>query len=170
MQSGIHPVYKESFMSNQQSMSSPEHSSHQQQQERLYNDDPREQYDQQHYQERASGEGSYEEGYQGYTAPYLPGEKLRPAPPPTLQGWKIVLIILIIALVITGGGALGSLISVIVGILGGSFGLVVAACIVLAAISTRPVPLPMRTSALDAHAQLSNHYDSRNERSHCAES
>ena len=51
-------------MSNQQSMSSPQHSSHQQQQERLYNDDPREQYAQQHYQERAPGEGSYEEGYQ----------------------------------------------------------------------------------------------------------
>ena len=91
-------------MSNQQSMSSPEHSSHQQQQERLYNDDPREQYAQQHSQERASGEGSYEEGYQGYTAPYLEGEKLRPAPPPALQGWKIVLIILVIALVVTGGG------------------------------------------------------------------
>ncbi len=151
-------------MSNQPSMSSPEHSSHQQQQERLYNDDPREQYAQQHSQERASGEGSYEEGYQGYTAPYLQGEKLRPAPPPALQGWKIVLIILIIALVITGGGALGSLISVIVGLLGGSFGLVFAACIVLAAVSTRPVPLPMRTFAVDAHAELSIHNDSGNVR------
>src|SRR5205823_6631745 len=164
MQSGIRPGYKESFMSNQQSMSSPEHSSHQQQQERLYNDDPREQYAQQHYQERAPGEGSYEEGYQGYTEPYLQGEKLRPAPPPAMQGWKIVLIILIIALVITGGGALGSLISAIVGILGGSFGLVVAACIVLAAVSTRPVPLPMRTFAVDAHAELSIHNDSGNVR------
>src|SRR5438105_1194642 len=48
-------------MSNQQSMFSPEHSSYQQQQERLYNDDPREQYAQPLYQERASGEGSYEE-------------------------------------------------------------------------------------------------------------
>src|SRR6266480_2994194 len=163
MQSGIHPGYKESYMSNQQSMSSPEHSSHQQQ-ERLYNDDPREQYAQQHSQERALGEGSYEEGYQGSTAPYLQGEKLRPAPPPAMQGWKIVLIILIIALVITGGGALGSLISVIVGFLGGSFGLVVAACIVLAAVSTRPVPLPMRTFAVDAHAELSIHNDSGNVR------
>ena len=150
-------------MSNQQFMSSPEYSSHQQQ-ERLYNDDPREQYAQQHSQERASGEGSYEEGYQGYTAPYLRGEKLRPAPPPALQGWKIVLIILIIALVITGGGALGSLISVIVGLLGGSFGLVVAAFIVLAAVSTRPVPLPMRTFAVDAQAGLSIHNDSGNVR------
>ena len=151
-------------MSNQQSMSSPQHSSPQQQQERLYNDDPREQYAQQHYQEGAPGEGSYEEGYQGYTAPYLQGEKLRPAPPPTLQGWKIVLIILIIALVITGGGALGSLISVIVGLLGGSFGLVVAAFIVLVAVSMRPVPLPMRTFAVDAHAELSIHNDSGNVR------
>src|SRR2546421_2760281 len=150
-------------MSNQQSMSSPEYSSHQQQ-ERLYNDDPREQYAQEHSQERASGEGSYELGYQGYTASYLQGEKLRPAPPPTLQGWKIVLLILITALVITGGGALGSLISFIVGILGGSFGLVVAAFIVLAAVSTRPVPLPMRTFAVDAHAELSIHNDAGNVR------
>src|SRR5437763_6897794 len=156
MQSGIRPGYKESCMSNQQSMFSPEHSSHQQQQERLYNNDPREQYAQQHSQERASGEGSYEEGYQGYIPPYLQGEKLRPAPPPALPGWKIVLIILIIALVITGGGALGSLISVIVGLLGSSFGLVVAALIVLAALSTRPVTLPTRTCAAYAPSKLSN--------------
>jgi putative adhesin len=151
-------------MSNQQSMFSPEHSSHRQQQEHLYNDDPREQYTQPLYQERASGEGSYEEGYQGYIPPYMQGEKLRPAPPPALPGWKIVLIILIIALVVTGGGALGSLINVIVGILGGSFGLVVAACIVLAAISTRPVPLPTRTFAVEAHADLSIHNDAGNVR------
>ncbi len=147
-------------MSNQQFMSEPEHSSPQQYQEHLYHDDPREQ----DAQESASGEGSYEEGYQGYQAAYLQGVKLRPAPPPALQGWNIILIILVIALVVTGGGALGSLLSVLFGFLGGSFGLIVATCIVLAAISTRPVPLPTRTFAVAGEVQLSIHNDAGNVR------
>lgn len=146
-------------MGNQQSMSSPEHSSEQQQQERLYNDDPREQYTQQ-----AEQRGSYEEGYQGYRAPLLEGEKLRPIPPPALPIWKIILIILVIALVVSGVGALGSLISIILGFLGGAFGLVVAAFIVLAAISTRPVPLPTRTFTVAERAELSIHTDAGNVR------
>jgi hypothetical protein len=149
-------------MSNQQSMFEPEHSAQQQQPERLYNDDPREQYGQQHTQEGTWGE--YEEGYRGYDAPYLGGEKLRPAPPPTLQGWKIVLIILIIALVASGSGALGSLIGAIFGFLGVSFGLVVAALIVLTVVSTRPVTLPTRTFAVAEHAELSIHNDAGNVR------
>jgi len=142
-------------MSNQQFMSSPERPS--QQQERHDNDDPREQSVRQHEQERAAHESGYEEGYQGYNTSYQEGEKLRPAPPS--QHWKIVLIILVIALIATGGGALGSLISVIFGILGSSFGLVVAACIVLAAVSTRPVPLPTRIFAVAEHAELFVHND-----------
>jgi hypothetical protein len=145
-------------MSHQQFMSEPEHTS--QQQERLYNDDPRELYAQQ----RMSGEQSYEEGYQGYRSPYLEGEKLRPAPPPALPIWKIILIILVIALVVSGVGALGSLINVIVGLLGGSFGLIVAAFIVLAAVSTHPVPLPGRAFAVAGQAELSIHNDAGNVR------
>jgi hypothetical protein len=151
-------------MSNQQSMSSPEHSSQQQQQNRLYNDDPREQYAQQSPQQSISDGGSYEEGYQGYRASLLEGEKLRLAPPPTLPIWKIVLIILIIALVVSGAGVLGSLISIILGFLGGSFGLIVGAFIVLAAISTRPVPLPTKTFTVAERAELSIHNDAGNVR------
>jgi hypothetical protein len=150
-------------MSNQQFMSSSEHSS-QQQQEHLYNNrnnDPREQYVQ---QSMPSGEESYEEGYRGYRPPYLEGEKLRPAPPPALPIWKIILIVLIIALVVSGAGVLGSLINIIVGFLGGSFGLIVAAFIVLAAVSTRPVPLPGRTFAVAGQAELSIHNDAGNVR------
>jgi hypothetical protein len=149
-------------MSNQQSTFEPEHSSQQQQQERLYNDDPREQHTRQAYQESAAGD--YEEGYRGYDAPYLGGEKLRPAPPPTLQGWKIILIVLIIALVASGSGAIGSLIGVLFGFLGVSFGLAVAAFVVLAVISTRPVSLPTRTFAVAEHAELSIHNDAGNVR------
>ena len=149
-------------MSNQQSMFSPEHSSQQQPQERIYNGDPREQYAQQYPEERVTG--NYEEGYQGYDAPYLGGEKLRPAPPPTLQGWKIVLIVLIIALVVSGSGALGSLIGVIFGLLGGSFGLIIATFVVLTAVSTRPVSLPTKTFAVAEHAELSIHNDAGNVR------
>jgi hypothetical protein len=151
-------------MSNQQSMSEPEHSLQQQQQEQFYNDDPRERYTRQHSQERTSDEGSYEEGYQGYTAPYLQGEKLRPTPPLALQGWNIVLIILILALVVTGSGALGSLISLLFGFLGGSFGLVAAAFLVVAAVSVRSVPLPTRTFPVAEHAQLFIHNDAGNVR------
>jgi hypothetical protein len=151
-------------MSNQQFMSEPEHASQQQREDRLYHDDPREQDAQQYAQESVTGERSYEEGYHGYQAPYLQGVKLRPAPPSALQGWNIILIILVIALVVTGGGALGSLISALFGILGGSFGLVIAICIVLAAVSTRPVPLPTRTFAVAEHAHLSIHNDAGNVR------
>jgi hypothetical protein len=150
-------------MSNQQFMFEAEHAS-QQRQERLVNDEPREQDAQQHVQESVSREGSYEDGYQGYHAPYLQGEKLRPVPPPTLQGWNFVLIILIIALVVTGGGALGSLISALFGVLAGSFGLVVVVGIVLAAVSTRPVPVPTRTFAVAQQARLSIHNDAGNVR------
>jgi Toastrack DUF4097 len=150
-------------MSNQQFMPKSEHASLPP--ERSFNDDPREQDVQQYAQEGASRGGeSYEDGYQGYHAPYRRGEKLRPAPPPTLQGWNIVLFILVIALVVTGGGALGSLISVLFGVLASAFGLVLAVGIVLAAVSTRPIPLPTRTFAVAELAHLSIHNDAGNVR------
>ena len=170
MERGVGSAVKGIPMGNQQFMSSPEHSSQQQQQEHFYNnsnnsddrnDDPREQYAQ---QSMPPGEESYEEGYRGYHSPYLEGEKLRPVPPPALPIWKIVLVILIIALVVGGAGALGSLISIIAGFLGGSFGLIVVAFIVLAAVSTRPVPLPGRTFSVVEQAELSIHTDAGNVR------
>ncbi|MBO0782361.1 MAG: hypothetical protein J2P37_26380, partial [Ktedonobacteraceae bacterium] len=149
-------------MSNQQSMFSPEESSHAQQ-ERPYNDDPRERGSQQQFQGQPMGESGYEAGYQGYSGAYGQGEKLRPKPPSPQSG-QIILFIVVILLIGGASGTLGSLFSALFGFLGGGLGLIIAAVIVVAAVSTRPVRLPTRTFAISEHAALSIHNDAGNVR------
>lgn len=140
-------------MSNQQSMSSPE----QQPPIRPYNDDSHEQQAQ--YQEQPpAGESTYEEGYSAFSAR---NEKLRPQSI-TPQGWQLILLIVIIGLVGASTGALGTLFSALFGFITGAFGLGIAAVVVLIAISTRPVQLPVRTFTVGEHASLSIHNDAGN--------